>query len=54
MIDLQRLLRLLAQEEVEAVLVGGAAMILQNVTHFTNDIDVCYLWLCPGAANGGS
>ncbi len=42
MIDPRRLLRLLAHEEVEAVLVGGAAMILQKVTHFTNDIDVCY------------
>ncbi len=42
MIGSQRLFRLLDQEKVAAVLVGGAAMILQGVTHFTNDIDVCY------------
>jgi hypothetical protein len=38
----QRLFGLLQQEEVEAVLVGGVAMIAQRVPHDTNDIDLCY------------
>ncbi len=42
MLNPLHLFRLLAQEEVEVVLVGGVAMIVQGVTHDTNDIDLCY------------
>jgi len=42
MLDPRQLFRLLHEEEVAAVLVGGVAMIVQGVTHFTNDIDLCY------------
>jgi len=42
MIDPRHLFDLLNQEKVNAVLVGGVAMIAQGVTHYTNDIDLCY------------
>jgi hypothetical protein len=42
MLNPLHLFRLLTQEEVEVVLVGGVAMIVQGVTHDTNDIDLCY------------
>lgn len=42
MLDPRQLFRLLHEEEVAAVLVGGVALIVQGVTHFTNDIDLCY------------
>ncbi|MBI4867578.1 MAG: hypothetical protein HY816_11555 [Candidatus Wallbacteria bacterium] len=40
--DFGRILRALAAESVEYVLIGGLAMVAQGSAHVTMDVDVCY------------
>jgi hypothetical protein len=40
--DLQKLLRALHQEQVELVIIGGLAAVLQGSAYVTADFDLCY------------
>lgn len=42
MINLEKILPVLAQEQVEFVVVGGVAAVIYGSSHLTSDLDICY------------
>lgn len=42
MINLEKILPVLVQEEVEFVIVGGVAAVIYGSAHLTSDLDICY------------
>ena len=42
MINLEKILPILAQEQVEFVIVGGVAAVIYGSSHLTSDLDICY------------
>ena len=42
MIDLEKILPILVQEQVDFVIIGGVAAVLYGSSHLTSDLDICY------------